>query len=352
MDIGMICFSREGEITGRRIKKELSSRHEVWLDCKSRSTSVTIDESLSSWTERNFRTRDAIVFISAAGIAVRAIAPFVSSKETDPAIVVVDEKGTFAISLMSGHLGGANELAEEIGRLAGAVPVITTASDINGLLAPDLFAAKNGLIIDDIHAAGKASAAIVNGEKVLLFTDMEFARAVPEYVLVRRLERLAEPQPEGMKKIIISPHVYHKPEDPEDTWLIPQNVNLGIGCRRGTPAEKIKEAVDTVLSEYGIDRRAVRRVASIDLKEDEEGLLRYCSEEGLDIRFYSEEELLKAEGSFSSSEFVRKITGVESVCERSAVTAAGPEPELIIKKQVRDRVTVAAAVSKEKLRFE
>ena len=88
------------------------------------------------------------------------------------------------------------------------------------------------------------------------------------------------------------------------------------------------------------------------IEEDEEGLLQYCSEEGLDIRFYSEEELLKAEGSFSSSEFVRKITGVESVCERSAVTSAGPEPELIIKKQVRDRVTVAAAVSKEKLRFE
>lgn len=354
MDIGIICFSREGELTGRKIRKALGERHTVQLDCKSRSTSVTIDESLHSWTGRNFESRDAIVFVGAAGIAVRAIAPFVSDKETDPAIVVVDEKGTFAISLMSGHLGGANELAGEIARLVGAVPVITTASDVNGLLAPDLFAARNGLIIDDIDAAGKVAAAIVNGGKVLLYTDMEFARAVPEYVLVRRLDRLEdeEPEKEGMRKIIISPYEYDRPEDPEDAWLVPQNICIGIGCRRGTPADKIRAAVDSAVREAGIDRRAIARAASVDLKQGEEGLLEYCTEEGLDIRFFTEDELLRAEGSFTPSEFVRRVAGVESVCERSAVAAAGYDAELILKKQVYDRVTVALAAGKEKLRFE
>ena len=123
---------------------------------------------------------------------------------------------------------------------------------------------------------------------------------------------------------------------------------LGVGCRRGTPAERIKNAVDTVLFENGVDPRAVKSAASIELKKDEAGLIDFCREEGLPICFYSAEELNGVKGDFTPSGFVKSVTGVDCVCERAALVGAD---ELIIRKTAADGVTVAAALIKTEVRF-
>lgn len=139
-----------------------------------------IDSSLRDWTGRRFAESDAIIFIGACGIAVRSIAPFVSSKKTDPAVVVIDEQGKFAISLLSGHIGGANELTEEISNLLHATPVITTATDINNKFAVDVFAKTNGCYISDMTMAKEISAALVNGNSVGFASDFPWVGEIPK----------------------------------------------------------------------------------------------------------------------------------------------------------------------------
>ena len=353
MKISLICFSRAGEMTGRLLTKALSAEHQAELYCKSRNTSFTIAESLNTWTGMQFREADAIVFISSCGIAVRAVAPFLDSKEEDPAVVVVDEKGTFAISLLSGHLGGANDLAREIGQITSALPVITTATDVNNLMAPDTFAKRNDCVIDDIKAAGRVAAAILSGETVHIYTDMKMAETPPDYVRVHRLGDLEnEEHIPGTCRIVISPYVKHRTDDPDTMWIIPKINYIGIGCRRGTEERKIGEAVRGALKELGIDGRSLKKAGSIDLKADEAGLTALCREAGLELSFFTEDQLMEAKGNFTKSDFVKKVTGVESVCERSAIAASGYKGELIMSKKVFDRVTVAIAKKEGKLRFE
>ena len=240
MKLSVICFSKAGEMTGRILTQGLNEAHEAELSCKSRSTSVTMEESLTDWTGRQFREKDGIIFIGSCGVAVRAIAPFLVSKETDPAVVAMDEKGTFAVSLLSGHLGGANDLAREIGRIMGAQPVITTATDVNELMAPDVFARKNDCVIDDIKAAGRMASAILSGEIIHIYTDLKAEEMPPEYV---RMHTLAEYDRDaslkGTRKILISPYTRHRTDDPDTMWIIPRIHYVGIGCRRGTEEQKI-----------------------------------------------------------------------------------------------------------------
>ena len=126
-------------------------------------------ETLKEWTKRQFQQADGLIFVGAAGIAVRACAPFVQDKTKDPAVIVIDETGRYAVSLLSGHLGGANELALRAASIIGAEPVITTATDRNGLLAPDVFAKENGLEIEDMGLAREAAAALLRGEHLGFF---------------------------------------------------------------------------------------------------------------------------------------------------------------------------------------
>lgn len=181
MKISIISFSRSGYRIGEMLSWFLGEGgHEVEAFTKSKYTKKILDESqveaddkafrnvkefakpidssLRDWTGRRFAQSDAIIFIGACGIAVRSIAPFVSSKKTDPAVVVIDEQGKFAISLLSGHIGGANELTEEISNLLHATPVITTATDINNKFAVDVFAKTNGCYISDMTMAKEISA--------------------------------------------------------------------------------------------------------------------------------------------------------------------------------------------------
>ena len=284
-----------------------------------------------------FRWADAMVFVGACGIAVREIAPHVRDKKTDPAVLCVDELGQFVIPLLSGHIGGANALALELAAQIGAVPTVTTATDINHRFSVDAWAKRQGLIIDSMPAAKAVSAAILERD-VPLRSDFPVRGSLAPGLIAGA---------DGEVGIAVTCGT----EEPFGTTLrlIPQVLHLGLGCRRNTPKEAIAEAVETVLRQHGIDRRSIRCAASIDLKADEAGLLAFCRENGWPVTFYSAEELLRVEGDFTPSEFVRSIAGVDNVCERAA--ALGAE-RLIVRKTAQNGVTVAIAAEKYEVCFE
>ena len=323
MKIAMISFTGNGRRLERSLAHELEKEgHQVLqaVKCKElESDKDAVKCSAREWTGEQFRTRDVLIFIGAVQIAVRLIASFIGSKTTDPAVLVLDEKGQYCIPILSGHIGGANEMAERIAEMAGALPVITTATDIRGKWAIDVFARKNHLYIEDMQKAKQISAKILEGKTVV--AAIESGR---DWIYERKL----------------SSHVLR---------LIPQRITVGIGCRRGTSAEQIEQLVDKILKESHINKKSIGRIASIDLKKDEEGLLTFCNKYNIEPEFYPAEELKKVEGEFSVSTFVKKVTGVDNVCERSAVYTGGT---LRIRKQAENGVTAAFAWDNWRVKFE
>lgn len=264
--------------------------------------------SLKEWTGEMFRTKDAILFISASGIAVRAIAPWVKDKKTDPAVVVMDERGVFAISLLSGHLGGANELTGLLANLTGAIPVITTATDVNGRFAVDIFAKKNGMNIGDMRAAKAISADVLDEKTVGLYCEFPIIGEVPE-----ELRQVAPEEPfEGKTGIVISLNDEKRPFA-RTLYLYPRIVTLGIGCRKGTRPEDLEAAVLDILQTNHIAVQSVERAASMDLKADESAILQLCEKYQLPFVTYSAEELREVKGDFTPSDFVKQVTGVDNV---------------------------------------
>lgn len=287
-----------------------------------------------------FKTAELLVFVGASGIAVRAIAPHVKSKTTDPAVLVIDEQANFVISLLSGHIGGANEMARKIAAEIGAQAVVTTATDVNKLFAVDEWAAKNGMAIENMKSAKVFAAALVAGEKTGFYSDYPLKGTLP--VNVEQCENAAT----GMA---ITTDSNKKPFG-TTVVLLPQIVHLGIGCRRNTPMEKIETFVLAELARHGIDIRCVKGIASVDLKASEQGLLQFMEKYNLPGVFYSAEELKEAQGEFTPSAFVQSIAGVDNVCERAAVLASGGK--LTVKKTAHDGVTLAIAEEPLTIDFE
>lgn len=350
MRIEIISFTASGCRLGEKIKEELlASGQEAVCYTKSKHTvalsAMQVAEPLRTWTERAFVRADAILFISACGIAVRSIAPCVKDKKQDPAVLVMDEQGTFVISLLSGHIGGANALTVQIAQITGAQPVVTTATDLNGKFAVDVFAAENNCHISDMKIAKEISAALVHGQQVGFYSDFPHEGEMPPELL---------PYEEGKQQpeygIVVS--VFRKMQPYRHTlYLTPCILTVGIGCRKGTPVENIRHAVQKAEQECLLSPMAVEQAATIDVKKEEAGLVEYCSERGLVLMVYSAQELSEAEGTFTESEFVRKTVGVGSVCERSAFLASG-NGSFIHRKESCGGVTVAFAQRDWRVRFE
>lgn len=329
MSASVFAYSKKGIETARKIIAALGE------DCAAYTVErlagdgfLPIPKPSAEFFGGRFEKDGAMIFVSSCGIAVRSVAPHIKSKTADPAVIVADETGRFVISLLSGHLGGANALAERIAASLGATPVITTATDANGRFSVDSWAKTHGFLISDMGMAKAVSAAILEKD-IPLKSDFPIKGELPAGLFAG----------EGETGIYMT---YTTDEPfPHTLRLIPKCIALGIGCRRGISKEAVKNAVDSALSENGTDPRAVLCAASIDLKKDEEGLLEYCREAGLGIEFYSAERLNGVRGVVSSSDFVKTVTGVDCVCERAALASAD---RLIIKKTARDGVTVAAAL--------
>ena len=291
---------------------------------------------LAARTAECFRECDALIFVGAAGIAVRAIAPHVAAKTADPAVIVADDCGRHVVSLLSGHIGGANRLTRQIAARIGAEPVVTTATDVNQRFSIDEWAARRGLSIESMDAAKRFSAEILRRD-LPLTGDFPVDGPLPAGVF---------PGAEGDVGAAIS--CYRKHPFAVTALLSPRIVHLGIGCKRGAGAEAIAAAVDRLNLAPG----AIVRAASIDVKAHEPGLLAFCRARGIEIRFYSAAELSAAEGEFTPSEFVKKTVGVDNVCERAAAVSAGPGAKIFIRKTRGDGVTVAAAMQDWRISFE
>lgn len=339
MTAAVFAYSRKGMQTALKIASQLQNE-ETALFAPERTAEdpfSPIPMPSKEFYGEHFRKDEALIFVGACGIAVRSIAPHVQSKLTDPAVLCVDERGLFVISILSGHIGGANRLAEKLAAGLGAQAVITTATDINGRFSVDDWAVRNDLIIADMTRAKEISAAILE-QDVSLSAMMPLSGAIPNSLILKD---------DGPVGIFIGWEI----REPfgRTLRLIPRVLHLGIGCRKGTSAETIRKAVTEVLSRYNIDQRAVKCAASIDLKAGEPGLLEFCREEGISFSCYSAEELLAVPGNFTHSDFVESITGVDNVCERAAIVNAD---RLIIPKTVCEGVTVAAAAEMKEVCFE
>lgn len=298
-----------------------------------------LSQSAREWASEGFREADALIFCCACGIAVRAIAPSVRDKTQDPAVIVLDERGKFVIPLLSGHIGGANELALAIAHSLGAQPVLTTATDLNGLFAVDVFASKNHLLIEDMQLAKEVSAALLRSEKVSFSSDFPYEGKLPK-------ELASKNAPLG----ILITNQKDKAPFQKTLRLIPKRYSAGIGCRRGKSGEELEGFLLSNLREMGIIPEELRTIASIDLKKDEPGLIALCEKYRLPFLTYSADELMAAPGEFTKSEFVKATTGVDCVCERAASLAASGT--LIQKKKAANGMTFALAKYEEAIRFE
>lgn len=343
--VAILCFSQTGYETGLRLRNVFWKKGcEVRLDGKSKYLADSIQESHTEWTGRQFEWADAVIFVCACGIAVRSIAPFIKSKKKDPAVLVVDECGKFVISLLSGHLGGANELTEEMAAVLDAVPVITTATDLHHTFAVDMLAKQNDCAIFPMETAKEISAALLAGETVGFYSDFPWEGRLPE-----GLQCCKEGEPAPKLGIAVSMRRDCAPFA-RTLHLVPRLAALGMGCRREKDAETILQRARETLQESGLFRDAVFVLASIDLKKEEQGLLALAEEWKIPFVTFTAQQLSEIEGTFSASSFVGTVTGVDNVCERSAVCAS--EGTLIQKKTGKDGVTAALAVKDWRIRFE
>ena len=398
MKLSIICFSLTGLETAIRLKTEFEKQgHRVLLASKSKYLKDSIQESVLKWTESRFSADDGILFVGACGIAVRSIAPYVASKKSDPAVLVIDECGKFVISLLSGHLGGANELALTASEILNAQAVVTTATDLHERFAVDIFAKKNGCDIMNMTAAKEVSAAVLAGEKVGFYSEFPWTGTLPQGLIlcdrkgvpvspdeknrtgkspgaVTEKQETGKPSGEVMKnrkrpitaeKLLTEESAgeqpvrlgiavtVHKSCTPflSTVQVIPKAVTLGMGCRKNKDPEGIEKAADICLEQGDIFPQAVERLASISIKKNEPGLLALAENKKLPFLTFEGEELMKVQGEFTPSAFVKSVTGADNVCERSAVLGAA-KGKLIKRKSGGDGVTTALALREWEVHFE
>ena len=297
-----------------------------------------IDNPVTLFTKESYKEQlpsifekfQGIVFIASTGIAVRLSAPFLHDKSRDPAIVVVDDFGRYAISLVSGHLGGANKLAKKVAGVLACQAIITTASDNRGIEAIDLFAQKHGFIIESMQDVKTLTGMMVDGKALKLMSEVKTALAYPH--LVEDLE-----DAEGC--IYVTSQETVQCELPH-CILRPKNLNLGIGCRKGKPGSEILTAIKQVFKLHNLSLKSIRSIATIERKKDEPGILENCQTLGAELRIFTADDIQLVQDRFSGSSFVESQVGVSAVCEPCAYLAGG---EIIVEKTAIDGITIAVA---------
>lgn len=339
--------------------------------------------TLDGFVKENFYQGNVLIFIGAAGIAVRAIAPYIEDKTKDPAVIVIDEAGKNVIPLLSGHIGGGVREAKRIAELLGAKLVVTTASDVSGEFAVDVFASENGFAISDMKKAKEFTARLLEEKEAVYEVDAEIA-GMPFYDVdtgyANVVRQLADgyscgscakyADNEANEDCIDAENAVGKSFEKENDFvrnkafftisfrkdksesgvlnLIPKCIVIGVGCKKGTPYEKLLAFVEDKLSEHNIDKRAVSVLASADIKKEEEGLIRVAKGLGAEFKVFSSDVLMAQEGEFTASEFVKSITGADNVCER-AVAACGCKKILVTKESFAGMTFAAGVMENSKV---
>ena len=292
--------------------------------------------SLGPAVAEHFQAFAGHVFVMSTGIAVRMIAPWIQRKTNDPAVVVLDDRGQHCISLLSGHLGGANDLTRRISAIVNARPVISTATDIRGLPAIDSLAKAKGLHIENPEQIKTVNMAIIH--QAPLFVHDPYA------LLIQDLKEAGIPICSDIKAAEARVEIDDRlgSAGQQGLRLRPRSLAAGIGCNRGTEHTEILEVLDRVCRDFQLARNSLACLASIDLKRDEAGLLGAAGRLSLEVFFYSKNQLARVPGIKTPSQTVEQWIGVHSVCEAAAIVAAGRE-QLIVPKQISGNVTLALA---------
>ncbi len=396
----LITCSVRGYATMQKLAKKLEniSGAEIITKVKCEALpEVSMRETVKACVDTYFEQVDAIVFVTASGIAVRSVAEHLTHKSKDPAIVCMDECGKHVISLVSGHAGGANVLTQMLADVMWATPVITTATDVEGRFSIDDYAREHNLVVTDWTKAKAISAEVLaTGAEPVWIEEPAVTQGEEKRACEIRKEQkstgidVGKIENDGCKnevdgcengidgcknrvdgcgnrinvqrlqigshQVIITPKDVSV--DAQTLQLIPRCIVAGVGCKKGTPVDKIEHAVQDAFAKTGLRMEALCAVVSIDLKKKEAGLLEFCETRNVPFKTYAAEELQAVPGTYSASEFVSGVTGVDNVCERSAVKYASEHAtnqgeqllgrqakhgELLLRKQAYGGVTVALA---------
>ena len=375
----LITCSVRGYATMQKLAKKLENISGAEIIAKVKCEAlpeVSMKETVKACVDEYFEQVDAIVFVTASGIAVRSVAEHLTHKSKDPAIVCMDECSKHVISLVSGHAGGANALTQMLADVMWATPVITTATDVEGQFSIDDYAREHNLVVTDWAKAKAISAEVLaTGAKPAWVDEAEVSQEEEKNACgickeqkstgidVGKIENDGCENEIGVQKLQIGSHqVVITPQDvsvdAQTLQLIPRCIVAGVGCKKGIPVDKIEHAVQDAFAKAGLRMEALCAVASIDLKKEEAGLLEFCETRNVPFETYAAEELQAVPGTYSASEFVSGVTGVDNVCERSAVKYASEHGmnqgerllgrqakhgELLLRKQAYGGVTVALA---------
>ncbi|MDO9566141.1 MAG: cobalt-precorrin 5A hydrolase [Candidatus Desulfaltia sp.] len=290
-----------------------------------------------------FHDYEGHIFIMATGIVVRVIAPLLQDKIHDPAVVVIDEKAQYVISLLSGHLGGANDLAQKVAKILGATPVITTATDVHGVKAFDTAAVEKDLCIENPDSIKVLNLALLENKKIYLIDPMKVISPFYENIPFIEIFEDVLPIRGNIEK---DPAVYVGDQlaTPRAGFLVmrPASLVAGIGCNRGTDFQELKDGLETVFEKFKLSMKSLRNLATIELKKDEEGLIKLGETLNIPIHYFSSKELSSIKGLENPSQMVKKYTGTEGVCEAAVLLSAAAE-RLLIPKQILKNMTVAVA---------
>ncbi|MFZ5969792.1 MAG: cobalt-precorrin 5A hydrolase [Bacillota bacterium] len=297
-----------------------------------------INQPFQNFIGEIFDCHKYLVFIMATGIVVRSIAPYLKDKKTDPGIIVLDEKGKNVISLLSGHMGGANELAVRTADYLGSNPVITTASDVNMTMAVDTLASMLHCQIENYPEATKVSAHIVNGEMVGIISSKPVNIDLPYNIIPIREEARNTMNIKGLIKVTSEKRMALEKQD--TVLLRPREIVIGLGCKKGKTKEEILWAIQDTLSKLNLSEKAVKHIATIDVKKEEIGIQQAAKELGVPVIIVDTDEIKKIEEKFETSEFVRRTVGVGAVCEPAALLSS-KQGVVIQSKQSYHGITIA-----------
>jgi precorrin-4 C11-methyltransferase len=352
----IVTLTRQGTQTGARLQRQLPdavlylpARFAGELDGDHTGERVPYTTSVRQVLQAAFQQHAALVCIMASGIVVRELAPLLKSKHADPGVVVVDEQGRFAISLLAGHKGGANQLAQQVAGLLGGQAVLTTASDGQGLPALDLLGREQGWSLHRAECLAGLSAALVNGNRVGVVQDAGDAGWWPDPVPANlsRYEALANLAQAAPKAAMI---ITYRRVPPEVFQAVPCSVIynppclvVGVGCNRGTPAREILEAIEQTLDAAGLEPRSICQIATVVDKAGEAGLLEACSARGWPLKTFSHPEIAAQSELPNPSPWAQQALGVPGVAEPAALLAAGAR-HLLVEKRKFPNVTVAVAL--------
>ena len=353
MRIAIVAITRGGAILGQRLCKNMAVL-EFYVSIRYANQAgnrcICFEPTeLKSLIAKLWKECDGCVLIMATGIVVRIIAPLLESKETDPAVVVMDDAGTFAISLLSGHLGGANELAERCAFASGARAVITTATDANNLPSFDMLAKEQGWVIDDISKVKILNALLLDDEEIAVVDPTGQTRTWlhgrGKVTFCKTYVEAAASSALGC--LFVTNHHLPRQITTEKVLILrPRNLVLGIGCNRGTPAHEIDEFVSFHLKRLLLSPKSIFCIATIAAKRDEVGLIEFAQQQGVPLRCFETEELNQVSFPSPPSEHALAAVGVAGVAEPSAILASGGGRLLLIKVKSAN-VTLAVAERKE-----